>query len=230
MATPPNVSKVQIRPFKDKKFQSSAGPPFSLPINPEQLGQLMKIGHDNSQGQGIQGNSPKYAGTRTPEVKLEFIFDSTGAIMGNTANDKPVGRQVQDFLKVVYFMEGEIHKPKYLMLIWGEYYVFHCVLSNVDVQYTLFDREGTPIRAKISATFIEFKEDDIRVREERKSSPDLTHYRTFGAEDDLPLLTYQVYADKKFYVQVAKANGLTSFRNIDSGSSLIFPPIDRPET
>lgn len=230
MASGENVSKVEIRQFKDKKFESSAGPPFSLPINPEQLGQLMKIGHDNSQGQGTQGNSPKYTGTRTPEVKLEFIFDSTGAVMGNASNNTPVGTQVQNFLKVVYFMEGEIHKPKYLMLIWGAFYVFHCVLSNIDVQYTLFDQEGSPIRAKINATFIQYKEDEIRVREEQKSSPDLTHYRIAGSEDDLPLMTYQVYADKRFYPQVAKANGMTSFRNLISGARIVFPPIDRPES
>lgn len=230
MAYSPNVSKVEIRQFKDKKFENSAGPTYTLPINPEQLGQLMNIGHDKSQGQGTQGASPKYTGTKAPEVKLEFIFDSTGAIMGNTDDDTPVGTQVQKFLKVAYDMEGAIHKPKYLMLIWGKFYVFHCLLSNVDVQYTLFDQEGTPIRAKISATFIQYKEDELRVREEGKSSPDLTHYRLAGSEDDLPLLTYQVYADKKFYVQVAKANGLTSFRNLASGVQMVFPPIDRPET
>ena len=61
------------------------------------------------------------------------------------------------------------------------------------------------------------------------SSPDLTHYRKGTAGDRLDLLTYKIYDDSKYVLQVASANGLTSFRNLRAGTDLYFPPFDKNE-
>lgn len=43
--------------------------------------------------------------------------------------------------------------------------------------------------------------------------------------DTLPDLCNQIYNSPSYYVQVAKYNGLNKFRNLKSGTQLIFPPI-----
>ena len=43
--------------------------------------------------------------------------------------------------------------------------------------------------------------------------------------DTLPELCQQIYNDSSYYIQVAKFNGLNKFRNLKTGSQLIFPPI-----
>jgi nucleoid-associated protein YgaU len=57
------------------------------------------------------------------------------------------------------------------------------------------------------------------------SSPDLTHRVTVAQGDILPLMTYEVYDDQNYYLQVAKVNKLKNFRKLKAGTTLVFPPI-----
>jgi hypothetical protein len=140
------------------------------------------------------------------------------------------------FLKVVYKMEGEIHQPNFLKVLWGsnslsgygnKLEAFTCKMGNADVNYILFDNHGEPLRAKVSATFIGYLPSETRDRNEAKKSPDLTRFRVVNDGDKLPLLTHQIYSDQSYYQKVARANGLTSFRNLKAGLNLVFPSIEK---
>jgi len=45
--------------------------------------------------------------------------------------------------------------------------------------------------------------------------------------DNLPLMTYRIYGDPKYYLEVAKANGIANFRKLKAGQMIVFPPIER---
>ena len=96
---------------------------------------------------------------------------------------------------------------------------------SAEITYTLFRGDGYPLRAKVKATFAENVEDTLRVAEERRSSPDLTHQRLVARGDHLSLMTSRLYGDPKHYLQVAAANGLTNFRRLRVGQALLFPPL-----
>jgi rRNA processing protein Gar1 len=89
----------------------------------------------------------------------------------------------------------------------------------------MFDMFGLPIRAKITATFTERVLGTLSDILGMLSSPDLTHYVTVKEGDLLPLLTYQVYNDQQYYLQVAKVNRVKNFRKLRAGTNLVFPPI-----
>jgi urease beta subunit len=42
-------------------------------------------------------------------------------------------------------------------------------------------------------------------------------------------MTHKIYNQSKYVTQVARANDLTSFRNIPAGTALRFPPFDKQE-
>jgi len=89
----------------------------------------------------------------------------------------------------------------------------------------MFDIFGLPIRAKISASFTERTPSGLGAILSMLSSPDLTHTRTVAEGDILPLMTYKIYKDQNYYLQVAKVNKLKNFRKLKAGSTIIFPPI-----
>jgi hypothetical protein len=60
---------------------------------------------------------------------------------------------------------------------------------------------------------------------QNQQSPDVTHEKIMKQEDKFTLLAEQTYNQNKYYVDVAKANGLLSFRKLKAGQSLLFPPI-----
>ena len=228
----PNASPVVIQAFTNKKLTGKPVTDFSLPINPENYQMAYKIEVDKSSGQGNSGSDIKYKKSPPEQLKLEFIFDNTGTVMGNTLDGTSVQEQIKQFMKVVYHVDGASHKPFYLKIMWGENLMtgdevgFNCMLTQLDILYTLFARTGEPIRAKISAQFTHYIEQVARVsRRQDHRSPDLTHARTVEIGDRLPLMTHQIYDDQSYYLKVAKANGLTSFRKLTVGKDINFPPI-----
>ncbi len=220
--------KVCLLAYEDKSKEKKVNI-FILPINPESYSLNLKIEYETKKGQGNQGTAPKYTGTKPKELKLDFILDGTQTVEGYHKDlvDKTVPQQIRELLATAYDMNAKTHVPNRLKVNWGEELVFDCVLTNLDVNYTLFDRDGTPLRAKLSATFLGHKEEEKRVREENKNSPDLTHVFLLGAEETLTGRAHEIYGGGNYYRQVAAANDLTSFRNVPAGTALVYPPITK---
>jgi hypothetical protein len=224
------LTKLEIKAFTDKKLTRPASPAsFVVPVNPESFARSLKIKQEEKAAQGNQGTDPKYAGTEPEEIKLEFTLDGTNTIEGYEASHqgKPVAQQLEELMQTVYYMNGATHRPHYLRAVWGKLFTFDCVLTSLDVNYTLFEANGAPLRAKVSLSLKSFVEQEKRTRQEDKQSPDLTHVRTLNAGDSLPLMAYQLYGSKQLYLQAARANDLTSFRNLPAGLELVFPPINK---
>jgi hypothetical protein len=229
------LKKLEIRSFANRNFTGEdPKKKFTTPINPESFTKNYKIDLDTRRGHGNQGTETRFKSTAPEELRLEFVLDGTGTMEGYGGENKayktkPVHDQLDDFLKCVYNFDGEIHRPRFLIVFWGSEINFRCVLSNLDINYTLFDPGGKPIRAKINATFVNYKAREERLAEERKSSPDLTHFRKVKQSDRLDLMAYEIYNDPKYFLQVAKTNTLTSLRQIKPGLELYFPPFDKNE-
>lgn len=226
-------SRVTIQAYSDKELrQRIPGGSYELPLNPEQYSQNFKVELDKTRPSGSAGTALKFKSVAPEQLQLEFMFDGTGAILDykktGTAHE-----QVKEFMDYVYNMHGPIHQPKFLKLQWGgnlfthQTHGFDCIVSNLDVKYILFNREGKALRAKVSATFLRYIEQTKETIIADRHSPDLTHVRTVNDGDRLPLMTYNIYADQSFYLKVAYANNLTSFRKLKAGTELFFPPIDK---
>ncbi len=225
-------TRVTIQAYSDKELRAPIGKPYELPLNPEQYSQNFKVELDKSRPSGSAGTALKFKSVAPEQLQLEFMFDGTGAILDykkkGTAN-----QQVKEFMDYVYNMHGPIHQPKFLKLQWGnnlfthQEHGFDCIVSNLDIKYILFNREGKALRAKVSATFLRYIEQTKETIIADRQSPDLTHIRTVNDGDRLPLMTYNIYADQSFYLKVAFANNLTSFRKLKAGAELFFPPIDK---
>ncbi|MBL7816702.1 MAG: LysM peptidoglycan-binding domain-containing protein [Saprospiraceae bacterium] len=232
-----NVTPVVIYAYNDKKLAGKQVGEFSLPINPENYALTYKVEVDQSGGHGNSGSDVKYKKTPPEQLKLEFIFDNTGTVMGNTMDGTSVQEQVKKFMTVAYHVDGESHKPHYLKILWGENLMtgevkgFNCMLTQVDINYTLFARTGEPLRAKLTCQFTNYIEAEARLKQRQDHrSPDLTHVRTVELGDRLPLMTHRIYDDQSYYLKVAKANSLTTFRKLKVGTDIIFPPIQEPNS
>jgi nucleoid-associated protein YgaU len=94
----------------------------------------------------------------------------------------------------------------------------------VDVKYTAFNRDGSPLHAELSAVFVEDLDPKKKASADRLSSPDLTHMRVVRAGDSLPLLCIEIYGSASHYLRVAEVNALDDFRVLEPGTSLYFPP------
>ncbi|UII24675.1 LysM peptidoglycan-binding domain-containing protein [Fulvivirga maritima] len=203
---------------------------FEAMFNPESYSLHYENKFNKCQGVNTTGGTTNYSFSRPEKLSLKLILDGTGAsvtgynvLLGKT---RDVYNQVQEFLRLTTFMDGDIHEPPYLLIIWGDLN-FKCRLTSLDIKYTLFDRSGVPLRAELDTSFFGQLEETERLKNENKNSPDLTHIRVVKAEDQLPLMCEQIYGSPHYYISVAKANGITDFRNLKPGQEIFFPPIEK---
>ena len=139
-----------------------------------------------------------------------------------TSQGKSVKEQLENFKKCVYDFKDTIHRPRFLRVFWGAELNFPCVLSNLDINYTLFNTDGSPLRVKITATFLNYLAQIARMAAERTNSPDLTHYNLSKQGDRLDLLTYKIYNDSNYFLQVARVNKLSTVRRSNPEVKFIF--------
>lgn len=216
-----NLSKLQIIAFTDDRFQEE-GESISVPVNPGKYDRTFKIMYNEEQEQGTQGNNPPFNKTPPEELQFEFLYDGTGVVPGS--ND--IQSKIEQFKQTVYKVEGKIHRPSFLKLLWGDL-SFNCVLKDLKISYTLFKPDGSPIRALLNATFMAVVEEERRAAEQGNNSPDLTHVRFVKEGDTLPLMTYRIYGDPSLYIQVAKFNRIKNFRNLTPNMRIVFPPVNK---
>jgi hypothetical protein len=120
--------------------------------------------------------------------------------------------------------DGDIHSPNFIQLSWGTL-LFNCRLSTLSMNYTLFKPDGTPLRAKADATFIEFRNQKEISETDTDASPDMSHLVTVKRSDTLPNLCQSIYGDCTYYAKIAAFNRLTDFRDLTPGTQLLFPPL-----
>ena len=232
-----NVSKIVIQAYKNKDLSEKAPQiSFTIPINPETLSQKFELKINNDQASGGQGTSGRFGAIPPEELKLDFYLDNTNTIAGNTLQGTPVTDQVAKLLETVHKMDGDTHKPYFLKIAWSKSELFgvkkttfDCHLKSLDIQYVLFNPQGEPLRAKVSASFVEHLSDQKRTKEEGKKSPDLTHVQTVSPVDRLWHMAHKIYGQPIPLLQVAKANNLTTFRHIEPGTEIVLPPYEKTE-
>ncbi len=232
------LKKLTIKAYR-KKARSVADliGTFEAMFNPESFSQRYAIEYGKHQGLNSTNNPVNYSRSRPGELTLKLILDGTGVQeMGvlQRGIQKTVATRVKEFLDLTFRMNGNIHEPNFLVAEWGGKVdgglIFACRLGSVDVTYTSFNRDGSPLRAELAIVLIGDQDVRKRMAIDNKSSPDLTHSRVVKSGDTLPLLSKEIYGSAQYYLRIAQANDLDDFRNLVPGQTLIFPPLEQKQS
>lgn len=206
----------------DKEGELDSSMTFTVMFNPDNFTIKEDIIWCDQQSISQSSSDPKYVNLRPRTFSIEFIIDGTGVF--SEGKRVSVREKVIMFRRVTSVIKGEIHRPPYLIVQYGSF-LMSCIMNSSEITYSMFDIDGEPLRAKISARFTERISENLRQKELKLSSPDLTH-RVYVKEGDmLPSLTYNIYKNQMYYIQVARINKLKNLRSIMAGTNLIFPPI-----
>ena len=230
------VLKLTILPFEDVDgvLGLPAGPPIIVQFNPETYTDTteFKFGPDTPP-QGEVGGEAKFEGVNPKKFTFELLLDGTGvspapppagaldAVAPSTGLS--VVAQLELFKLTVGF-SGNIHRPRFLMLVWGRL-IATTVLESYSVAYKLFSPAGLPIRATLSTTFREHIPKGMGALLKNLASPDIDHAHQVIEGDRLTTIVNDVYKDPGYYLRVAEANALDSVRSLRPGEVLRLPPV-----
>ncbi|BDD10018.1 hypothetical protein FUAX_24500 [Fulvitalea axinellae] len=224
MATSTKLEKLTIEAYGDPGFGKQLGEPFKMQINPSTLKysffQTPTAQNVLASGKSVSDPKPN---DYNQVLSFAFYLDATGVVEGCDS----VLNAVMQLRQVCAEVDGSIHTPPYLKVLWGEQEPFTCTLRTMDIEYGPMAPDGTPVRAFVDISFNRYVDPSTKASEENNNSPDLTHVYTFMAGDNLPRLCKQVYGDTKYYIEVAKANGIINFLSIPAGKKIVFPPLRR---
>ncbi len=233
------LAKMTISGYPDEEYEDGqeievldGDDAFEMMYNPDNYSQEFK---NNYVKRTTQGNTGTLVFTHTePEsIAFDFLFDATCASVSGSSNitdrilkDKRTDKVIQHFLGIAYRRSGESHQPNFLKLRWGDF-EFRGILESATVTHKLFDTDGYPIRSTVNCSFRKHTSLKEQAAEERRNSPDMTHYRLVIEGDTLPGIAKKVYGDASLYLELARVNRLINFRKLEAGERLILPPIDK---
>ena len=230
------LAKLTIIPFDDvgEGIGAPAGPPFIVQFNPETYTDTTEINfEEHNKAAGDAGEQAKFERVKPKKYSFELLLDGTGispapppagALDGLApSSGLSVVAQLELFKTTVGFA-GNVHRPRFLMLVWGRL-VVTTALESYSVAHKLFSPAGLPLRATLSATFREHTPKGFGALLKNLSSPDINHAHLVRDGDRLPSIVHGVYKDPRYYIAVARANDLDTVRTLKPGRELYLPPL-----
>jgi hypothetical protein len=227
------IEKMRIQAFTDPTCKKPVGESYTFQVNPESYTYNYQIEYVENQPAGTSGTIAGFYRQIPNEWNFDILIDGTGVIKSASALDisllgsvtpLKVQDEVNRLKAIVWDFNGDIHRNHFLKITWGER-VFTGTLVSMDLNYKLFKMDGSPLRVIARLQLRQWIDPKQRVAEEDASSPDITHERIFGGSDRFALMTDSIYNDQSYYLDVAAANQLISFRKIAIGTKIKFPPL-----
>ncbi len=115
--------------------------------------------------------------------------------------------------------------PPVLLFSMGQFQ-FECVLVDVNQRYTMFLRDGTPVRSTLSIRFQEFVRVEVEIQQGFFAGPPTLHHFVRG--QTLSGVAGLVLGDPARWREIAQANNIDDPLHVPPGIALVIPGGLRP--
>lgn len=177
--------------------------------------------------QDKMGQKPElhYTGGDRKKLTMDLFFD--------TYESRSDVRQHTSQIASLLVFDKEKHRPPKVELSWGPAapggphaeFPFVGVLETLKQQFVLFMGDGTPVRAKLSVTFLEFTLPEEELQKNEPHSPDLTKLYVVKVRDTVSAIAALFYQDPSKWREIAVANKIETPRHLVPGQVLRIPKI-----
>lgn len=171
----------------------------------------------------------QFTGAEPRTLHIELLFDTYDT-------DEPAGgkRKVTELTDPMLRLttvesHGDKHRPPVCRLRWGAAGVFfQGVLEQLEQDFVLFMEDGTPVRAKLSCTFKEWRTNYEDLNRQRTESSDVAKVWTVRRGETLAAIAAEEYLDPKCWRVVAQANDIDDPLQLRPGRMLVLPALPTP--
>lgn len=160
--------KINFRAFKNNAFEEKdaiSHAEYAAMINPASITRTLNVVNNKKGSRGSAHSDGQWMGLESETLNFDLIFDGTGLVDPSRTD---IDQEIDKFLKVVYICPETNNEASFVEIVYGKLNVL-CKLQSMSINYQLFDREGHPVRAKLSCSFITVQKPQIK--KDKKSSP-----------------------------------------------------------
>lgn len=148
---------------------------FEVMFNPESYTRKFAIEYKKVKQADGKTEKYKFVKILPQDFSLKMIIDGTGVtnlgvINIFNKNEESVYDKVEKFRKMGCTLNDK-GEPNLLNIVWQNLNI-NCRLKDVTVNYTLFDRQGHPLRATLDANFISNEAENIDSDTTSESAPE----------------------------------------------------------
>jgi hypothetical protein len=237
-----SLEKLKITPMLLKEKRLERQTPIQVLFNPESytinksvswnpLGTTQEKGKKNVTSSQFNAPIVEFDGGGSRDLTLKLFFDVTVPLL---RNGRPVVIEDVRLLSDQIVALTRIHEnqskpaPPVCEISWGKAlkssdFPFIGVITSLNQEFTQFSRKGKPVRAMLTATFLEFFDPEVDLR---KPKPALTTKVTHGGVS-LGSMAADVFHNPKHWRIIAEANKIDNPRRLEVGKRLIIPKTEQ---
>lgn len=217
------------------KIESATGKKstFVCQFNPDELKINTKGKFTTIERQGEDSPIVQFMGGSVSKLDLTLYFDTsmTYEIKSGLLFTKPKKKAATDvsaYTKTLMSMvkiEGKVHRPPVVTFCWGSL-KFSGFVNNVEVNYTMFEKGGIPVRARVVLSIISMElSPQGAARLSPKESPDRTKCITLTSDSSLWDIAQREYGDAAYWREIARANHIMDPLEVPAGTQLRVPAL-----
>jgi len=198
----------------DKELKVQFNPPEYSIRKGSQISEIAIPGLDSPLLQFIRGNNET--------LTLKLFFDSTD-------EGTDVREQTKKFYKLAK-MDTHTHALPKCRISWGKTgrikgdnaTDFIGIVESINQDFTLFNADGTPMRAELELTFKEYR----TLEEQIKELHSYTRSRSIKRGDTLSSIAAREYNDPGEWRIIAEKNNILDPRDLTPGQVIEVPPLN----
>jgi nucleoid-associated protein YgaU len=179
---------------------------------------------------GANVPSLTFGGGDPATLQMELFFD-TYASKNGSEKAKDVRKEYTEKIWKLMFVDERLKDPKSkkarpprVLFSWGDNWKFSAVITQLSQKFTLFDGDGTPVRATLTVNFQQEKDESL-VPPQNPTSGGVGGERFWTVEegDTLGWIAYKELGQTSLWRTIADANGLEGVRDLRPGTVLLIP-------
>lgn len=197
-------------------------------FNPATLALSLSNSWDADPKPGQQTPSLQYRGGGSGGLQLELFFDTTG-------EGKPVTDYTNKLVKLMnidtkipgYNKKKQNGRPGWVKFHWGKFHSFRCVIESLDLQFTYFLADGTPMRATVGLALKQYThEPDWPNQNPTSGTPAPAASHVLQRGETLDRLAARYYGDSFRWRPIAAANGIDDPFRLRPGRIIDIPQLE----
>jgi len=206
------------------------GPEYTFMYNPETLTLSESAGWGWKEQSGSSDKALTYSGRQMSDFSVQLLVDTTRDML------TPPVKAGQDVRKHISFLftllensDKNKDRPPFCRFDWGGTRLSVVgVVKSINVTFTLFLPEGTPVRAKVDLVIMQVKSSAKTNFPPQNPTSRSEARKTYIVRegDRLDWIAYQEYGNSAHWRHIAETNGIDDPFNLRTGQVLKLTPLD----